>query len=200
MIIFEPLSQQTIMSVGHSNFFIVHCIAIADCDNSNIWNWMMVIIQTCQQVNWFHSPDIVPEDMGARSLDLGGDNLPANVIIIVAFHTRINEINDFQTCCDNIAQTLRVVNPSLELWHWVTSWEEVSCHYIAPAWVSHLERKVYNINNEGIIKILLSKCGDRLSWQHLYCEQGKVCLDKNSNIWCSAFDTNQTFDRQVTNP
>ena len=46
--------------------------------------------------------------MGARSLDLGGDNLPANVIIIVAFHTRINEINDFQTCCNNIAQTLRV--------------------------------------------------------------------------------------------
>ena len=34
--------------------------------------------------------------------------MPANIIIIVAFHTRINEINDFQTCCNNIAQTLRV--------------------------------------------------------------------------------------------
>ena len=69
--------------------------------------------------------------------------MPANVIIIVAFHTRINEINDFQTCCDNIAQTLRVENPSLEVvtqgLSAVTSVEEevlYCCHK------HHLEKKV----------------------------------------------------------
>ena len=31
-----------------------------------------------------------------------GDTVPVANIVIAAFHTRINEINDFQSCCNNI--------------------------------------------------------------------------------------------------
>ena len=79
-------------------------------------------------------PYIVPEDMGTRSLGLGGDNLPANVIIIVAFHTRINEINDFQTCCNNIeyCSDFESCEPKFGAVTLSDKLREVSCHYIAP--------------------------------------------------------------------
>ena len=50
------------------------------------------------------TPD-VPQSISPRVPEEApglGDTVPVANIVIAAFHTRINEINDFQSCCNNI--------------------------------------------------------------------------------------------------
>ena len=154
--IFPRISRKTILFCGWMMF--VFCDQYGSCNffveaiSYTFWWTTETFIRISSEKYKIPTPD-VPQSISPRVPEEApglGDTVPVANIVIAAFHTRINEINDFQSCCNNITvgrsvgvlkcQTCRSVGFKLS-WH---SWQVRRCSVTLEVGTR------VNINNEGI--------------------------------------------------